>query len=43
MKLIRQQADINEVQFGFIPGCGNTYDIFLETVTEKQLAKKKDP
>ena len=28
VKLTRQEADINEVQFGFTPGCGDTDVIF---------------
>ena len=41
--LIRPQVDINEMQFGFMPGCGPTNVIFsLSQLQEKYLAKKKN-
>lgn len=42
-KLIRQQVDINEMQFGFVPRCGAADVIFiLQQLQEKYLAKKKN-
>ena len=42
-RLMRQQAGIDEMQFGFIPGCGSTNAIFiLRQLQEKYLAKKKN-
>ena len=39
-KLIKQQVDINEMQFGFLPGCGATDVIFIfRQLQEKCLAK----
>ena len=40
-KLIRQQVDIDRVQFEFFPGCGTKISIFiLRKLQEKYLAKK---
>ena len=40
-KLIRQQVDIDEMQFGLIPEYGTTNTIFiLRQLQEKYLAKK---
>ena len=42
-KLIRQQVDIDEMQFSLIPACGTTNTIFiLRQLLEKYLAKKKN-
>ena len=41
-KLIRQQVDIEAVQFGFMSGCATTNAIFiLRQFQEKYLAKKR--
>ena len=41
--LVRQQVDINEMQFGFMPGRGTTDAIFiLRQLQEKYLAKRKN-
>ena len=40
---IREQVNINDMQFGFMPGKGTTDAIFItRQVQEKHLAKKKD-
>ena len=42
-KLIRQQVDIDEMQFSFIPACGTATTIFiLRQLLEKYLAKKEE-
>ena len=42
-RLMRQEVGIDEMQFGFIPGCGSTNAIFiLRQLQEKYLAKKKN-
>ena len=42
-KLIRQQVNIDEMQFGFIPGYGITNaTVILRQLQEKYLAKKKN-
>ena len=42
-KLIRQQMDNHEMQFGFMPGCWTTSSIFiLRKIQEKYLAKNKN-
>ena len=41
-EFIRQQVDMDEIQFGFIPGCGTTNPIIiLRQWQEKYFAKKK--
>ena len=41
--IIRNQIDINSMQFGFMPGRGTTAAIFiLSKLQEKYLSKKKD-
>ena len=40
---VRQEVDIDEMQFGFMQGCGTTKAIFiLRQLQEKYLVKKKD-
>lgn len=42
-KLIRKGTEIDEMQFGFIPGCGTTNVIFIfRQLQKKHLAKKKN-
>ena len=42
VKLIRQQLEIDEIQFGYMPECGTTNAIFiLRQLQEIHLAKKK--
>jgi len=42
-KLIRQKVDIDQMQFGFMPGRETTAAIFvLRQLQEKYLAKKKN-
>ena len=41
-KLIREQAKIDSMQFGFMKGCGTTDAIFiLRQLQEKYMAKNK--
>ena len=41
-EFIRQQVDMDEIQLGFIPGCGTTNPIIiLRQWQEKHFAKKK--
>ena len=43
VKLIRQQLEIDEIQFGFMPECGTTNAIFiLRQLQEIHLAKKRN-
>ena len=40
--MIRSQVQVDEMQFGFMPGKGTTHLIFIEEqMMEKHLAKKK--
>ena len=39
-RLIRQQVDMYEIQFGFMPECGTTNIFILRQLQEKYLAKK---
>ena len=39
--LIKKQAEISEIQFGFIPGSENTKTIFIETDTEEKVSGKE--
>ena len=42
-KLLRERIDIDEMQFGFVPGCGTTDAIFLlRQLQEKYLGKRKN-
>ena len=42
-KLLRERVDIDEMQFGFVPGCGTTDAIFLlRQLQEKYLGKRKN-
>lgn len=42
-KLMKQQLDINVMQFGFIPGCETTNVIFIfETVTGEIFSEKEE-
>ena len=36
---MRQQVNIDDIQFGFMPGCGNTNVIFILGHSQKQLTK----
>ena len=36
-KLIRQQVDIDEMQFGFVPGCGTTNFIVLRQLVAREI------
>ena len=41
-KIIRERISIDDMQFGFMPGCGTTDAIFiLRQLQEKHLAKNK--
>ena len=40
--IIRDRININEMQFGFVPGCGTSNAIFiLRQIREKHIAKSK--
>ena len=42
-KLLRERIDIDETQFGFVPGRGTTYAIFLlRQLQEKYSGKRKN-
>ena len=41
-KLIKQQVNIDEMQFGFMPGCGAINAIFILRQLQENLAKKEE-
>ena len=41
-RLMRQQVDVDEMQFGFRPGCKTTSADFFEVVTGGIFSKKEE-
>lgn len=40
--LIRNQMEIGEIKFGFIPGSENRKTFFIETGTEEKVGEKEE-